>query len=416
MSSHRRKRLERSRVREWTPDHYWPEDAGWPDEQAPDDRGLDDRGPDDRGWAPDDRGLDDRGPDDRGWARDDRGWARDDRSWVRDDNDRRGEREAHTAPLRRERPQRPHAGEWTPDHHWPEDQGWPDQHDWLREEQDDKLRRGRAPAVVTFMVAALFVAGLGVYGVARQHQAAVAAMQDSMSAPCARQTGAAAARCRRSSAPGGVTDGSGHPAPVASGPAAQPGTPAKASGSASATPRPTPSKASATTTPTPAPTPTPTADMTPSPAASTSSPPGGPGTAATQVLALMNQARAQAGLPALTDSFALDTSALAHTVVMAAGCGLSHQCPGEPPLGQRLTTAGAQWTSAGENVGEGGPEPATTADIAALAVSLTQGMLNETPPNDGHRLNILSSSFRHVGIYVLRNTNGTVWMTQDFSN
>jgi len=149
---------------------------------------------------------------------------------------------------------------------------------------------------------------------------------------------------------------------------------------------------------------------------STTAPPGTASTAAAQVLALINQARAQAGLPALATSSGLDTSALGHTMVMAAGCGLSHQCPGEPALGARETAAGVAWTSAGENIGEGGPEPNTTSDIAAMAVGLTQAMLNEKPPDDGHRLNILSTSFHHIGIYVLRDASGTVWMTQDFSN
>jgi uncharacterized protein YkwD len=43
-------------------------------------------------------------------------------------------------------------------------------------------------------------------------------------------------------------------------------------------------------------------------------------------------------------------------------------------------------------------------------------MLAEQPPNDGHRQNILSRSFRFVGITVTRDSSGTVWMTQDFSN
>jgi uncharacterized protein YkwD len=101
--------------------------------------------------------------------------------------------------------------------------------------------------------------------------------------------------------------------------------------------------------------------------------------------------------------------------VMAGGCGLSHQCPGEPPLGTRETNAGVHWTSAGENVGEAGPISRTASAIAQAAVGLTQDMLNEKPPDDGHRLNILSSSFRHVGISVLIDSSGTVWLTQDFS-
>jgi uncharacterized protein YkwD len=140
------------------------------------------------------------------------------------------------------------------------------------------------------------------------------------------------------------------------------------------------------------------------------------GTPAAEVLALINQARAAAGLPPLTVIAGLVASASAHNLRMAGGCGLSHQCPGEPGLGARETAAGVVWTVAGENIGEEGPVPDTTAAIAQTAVSLTQDMLNETPPNDGHRLNILSASFTHVGIAVYRDSSGTVWLTQDFAN
>jgi uncharacterized protein YkwD len=157
---------------------------------------------------------------------------------------------------------------------------------------------------------------------------------------------------------------------------------------------------------------TPPAKSTP---ASTAPAPG-LSAAAQQVLALINQARSQAGLAAYTVSPGLDTSAARHTAVMAAGCGLSHQCPGEPALGDRETAAGVHWTAAGENIGEGGPVADTTAAIAQMAVGLTQSMLDEKPPDDGHRLNILSSAFSHVGISVFRDSSGTVWMTQDFSN
>jgi uncharacterized protein YkwD len=51
-----------------------------------------------------------------------------------------------------------------------------------------------------------------------------------------------------------------------------------------------------------------------------------------------------------------------------------------------------------------------------MAAGLTQSMLNEQPPDDGHRLNILSSTFTHIGIAVYRDGSGTVWLTQDFSN
>jgi uncharacterized protein YkwD len=175
-----------------------------------------------------------------------------------------------------------------------------------------------------------------------------------------------------------------------------------------ARPRPSPSPAS------PSPTLANTARAKTSPAPAAPAP--GLSAAAQQVLARINQARSQAGLAAYTVSSGLDTSAARHTSVMAAGCGLSHQCPGEPALGDRETAAGVAWTAAGENIGEGGPVAGTTAAIAQMAVGLTQSMLDEKPPDDGHRLNILSSAFRHVGISVFRDSSGTVWMTQDFSN
>jgi uncharacterized protein YkwD len=139
-------------------------------------------------------------------------------------------------------------------------------------------------------------------------------------------------------------------------------------------------------------------------------------TAAAEVLALINQARSAAGLPALTITSGLEASSSAHNLRMAGGCGLSHQCPGEPPIGDRETAAGVDWTAAGENIGEGGPVADTPAAIAQMAAGLTQSMLSERPPDDGHRLNILSSTFTHIGIAVYRDSSGTVWLTQDFSN
>jgi uncharacterized protein YkwD len=165
----------------------------------------------------------------------------------------------------------------------------------------------------------------------------------------------------------------------------------------------------------PRPTPSPTTGGVASPAPSTTGS-GADSSAPDSVLALINQARAQAGLPAYTISAGLETSSARHNQLMAGGCGLSHQCPGEPSLGSRETAAGVHWTAAGENIGEGGPVTDSTTGITQMAVALTQDMLNEKPPDDGHRLNLLSSTFTHIGIAIYRGSNGTVWMTQDFSN
>ncbi|WP_370948770.1 sigma-70 family RNA polymerase sigma factor [Amycolatopsis sp. cg5] len=137
--------------------------------------------------------------------------------------------------------------------------------------------------------------------------------------------------------------------------------------------------------------------------------------AADQVLALINETRADAGLPALRVDPALVTAAGKHNQEMAGGCGLSHQCPGEPGLGERETAAGAKWRTCGENVGTGGPVADSNDAITRMALGLTQSMIDEKPPNDGHRKNILSSSFTRIGIVVTRDARGSVWLTHDFA-
>ena len=202
--------------------------------------------------------------------------------------------------------------------------------------------------------------------------------------------------------------------------AAQPFHAAVASVPASLSPRPSAARTRhrhATPSPSASARPTAPSPTAPSSAASATSPAGtSSGSAAAQVLALINQARSAAGLAPLTITTGLNSSASAHNSRMAGGCGLSHQCPGEPDLGARETAAGVHWTAAGENIGEGGPVANTTAAMAQMAVGLTRAMLNEKPPDDGHRRNILSSSFTHIGIAVFRDSSGTVWLTQDFSN
>ncbi|MFD9127975.1 CAP domain-containing protein [Kitasatospora sp. NPDC059571] len=203
------------------------------------------------------------------------------------------------------------------------------------------------------------------------------------------------------------------PAPQTTGPTRLP------SGSASTVPiqRPATVAASPTAARTAAPS---TARTTPSATGGSGS--GGSGSstgldaAANQVLAVINQARAAQGVAPLQMLAGLQTSANAHNHTMAAGCGLSHQCPGEAAFGDREHAAGVQWGTAGENIGEGGPMANTTDAIAGMAVGLTNDMLAEQAPNDGHRRNILNPAFHHIGIELFRDSSGTVWMTQDFSD
>jgi uncharacterized protein YkwD len=130
------------------------------------------------------------------------------------------------------------------------------------------------------------------------------------------------------------------------------------------------------------------------------------------VLAVINQARQQAGLAPYQVSPGLTASAMAHDVRMEDGCGLSHQCLNEYGLGQRESLAGVHWTRAGENIGAG----RNPGGVAAAALELTQSMLDETAPSDGHRHNLLSRDFRFIGLAVLVDPSGMVWMTQDLAN
>ena len=138
------------------------------------------------------------------------------------------------------------------------------------------------------------------------------------------------------------------------------------------------------------------------PAAATTGRPALAEPAVRQVLKLINKARARAGLPGYTLTGGLGRSSRRHDDLMAIGCGLSHQCPGEPSLGARETAAGVPWRTAGENIGEGGPVPDTAAAITMMALTLTRDMLGEKPPGDGHRRNLVNPAFHHIGIAIYR--------------
>lgn len=133
------------------------------------------------------------------------------------------------------------------------------------------------------------------------------------------------------------------------------------------------------------------------------------------VLSHINAARVDEGLSVLTLSTSLSKASALHNQLMINGCGLEHQCPGEKSIGPRFSAQGVQWSSAGENIGFGS-SGSGDADIIRAANGLTDSMLAEKPPNDGHRKNLLSTSFRRIGLSVVRDSKGITWMTQDFVN
>ncbi|GLW34440.1 CAP domain-containing protein [Actinoplanes regularis] len=125
----------------------------------------------------------------------------------------------------------------------------------------------------------------------------------------------------------------------------------------------------------------------------------------------INAARADEGLPALKLDTELSRASTLHNQRMIDGCGLSHQCDGEAGIGDRFI--GVEFRTAGENIGFGSSKAGAAAMIEA-ANGLTDSMLAEVAPNDGHRKNLLNEDFTRIGLSVIRDSQGRTWMTQDF--
>jgi uncharacterized protein YkwD len=120
-----------------------------------------------------------------------------------------------------------------------------------------------------------------------------------------------------------------------------------------------------------------------------------------KVLELTNIERSKAGLPPLRLNPQLTAAAQTHSENMARSKSISHQLPGELSLGDRISRAGYKWSAIAENVAGGQKTP-------ELAVS---AWINEVPPNDGHRRNILNPNYRELGVGYSNN-----YWTQDFAS
>ena len=196
--------------------------------------------------------------------------------------------------------------------------------------------------------------------------------------------------------------------PASSGPAGSPSAPASPSPSPSATSRSATPKASVKKSTSPSASRKASAAAVRTTVAAPTS-----GTVAERALAHINAARVAEGLKALSLDANLSKAADLHTQLMIEGCGLSHQCSGEAGLGERFSAQKVSWGSAGENIGYGSSGSSAAAMVEA-ANGLTDSMLAEVPPNDGHRKNLLNKSFTRIGLSIVRDSKGVTWMTQDF--
>ncbi len=121
-----------------------------------------------------------------------------------------------------------------------------------------------------------------------------------------------------------------------------------------------------------------------------------------KILKLTNKQRVKHDCKPLKRHNKLRKAARKHTNRMVAAGTLSHQLPGEPDLGKRVTVAGYRnWRGIAENIAYGYPTP--------------KSMVTAWMKSRGHRENILNCSYRHLGVGV-KVKAGTPWATQDFGH
>lgn len=121
---------------------------------------------------------------------------------------------------------------------------------------------------------------------------------------------------------------------------------------------------------------------------------------AEQIVALANQARAQAGVDSLHWDNALAAAALAHCQRMVQEGPISHRYNGEADLTERAARAGAHFSVIEENVAIG-PSPS--------------GLHQEWMNSPGHRANMLSPDVDSIGVAVLA-SRGVLYAVEDFGH
>jgi uncharacterized protein YkwD len=119
-----------------------------------------------------------------------------------------------------------------------------------------------------------------------------------------------------------------------------------------------------------------------------------------KLLTLVNAERAKTGVAALSLSTELNAAAQRHSKDMAANKFLSHTGSDGSTAEQRTTEAGYKWGANAENIAQG----STTA-----AAAMQQWM-----ESTGHRKNILSGEYEHVGFAVEKAAGGDYYWTQVF--
>lgn len=119
-----------------------------------------------------------------------------------------------------------------------------------------------------------------------------------------------------------------------------------------------------------------------------------------QFVQMINQDRAQNGLPPLFVDERLTEAARLHTELMVQHSALSHRFPGEPAIEIRFSNQSLPSDREAENVALG------------QTVLEAHDALMQSPP---HRQNILDSQYNVIGVGVIR-SGGNYYVTEDFAH
>lgn len=122
---------------------------------------------------------------------------------------------------------------------------------------------------------------------------------------------------------------------------------------------------------------------------------------ATEMLARINSERATAGRAPVTLCTTLMTAAQRHSDDQAANSRMSHTGSNGSTLSQRAEAAGYRnWTGLAENV--------------AAGQSTVTIVMNAWMGSTGHRNNLLSATYQHVGLGRAPSGSGSLYWTQKF--
>jgi uncharacterized protein YkwD len=133
----------------------------------------------------------------------------------------------------------------------------------------------------------------------------------------------------------------------------------------------------------------------------------------TKLLDRINEHRAAGGLAALTVNETAQTAAQVQAEMMEDAGRLSHTDENGHSPYDRFVFYGGHASYYGENVARRWPAPDTADGLWYVISNLDALMFAERPPDDGHRLNMISHHFSEVGIGIAVGPNG-VFITEDF--